>query len=309
MMSSIDLANSTLKPSTRSLQTTEKHISDIIHVAKTSPLTIMSVLGVLSSTTLTTTASISSTATFGNMDGCGRTPNITHARIVRISVACNRYIENEILPRKTRCRFERRYRNVVENNIEKISKKAPIVQYTRFNSSDISNVQKAGIQPGNNRIPTSYNPVDHTAFSGPSSGHEPRNSAKMARTSGQIARTDVFGSVGFSRTSDKSASKAPVKKQTPVIGGSGFAKEKVVRISKVTRRQKVVKPDVAINVRYRNIEPSSSGRMVHWFPSYAFEPAVHVLIYIQRGQCGDVRIDERMKRWQEQLQGYKLRSH
>jgi len=86
----------------------------------------------------------------------------------------------------------------------------------------------------------------------------------------------VRGRGECSRASDRSATKAPVKKQTPVIGGSGFAKENIVKISRVTRRQKVVKPDVAIKVRYRNIDPSNSGRMVHWFPSYAFCPDVQV---------------------------------
>jgi len=66
---------------------------------------------------------------------------------------------------------------------------------------------------------------------------------------GQTELVHVRGRIEFSRASDMSARKAPVKKQTPVIGESGFAKDNVVRISKVTRRQKVVKPAVAINVR------------------------------------------------------------
>src|SRR5271156_806624 len=98
-------------------------------------------------------------------------------------------------------------------------------------------------------IPTSYNTPDQAAFSRLSSGPEPRNNAKIAIIMGQTVFVHVRGRVKFSRSSDRSARKAPMKKQTPVIAGSGFAKENVVSVSKVTRRQKVVKPDVAINVR------------------------------------------------------------
>jgi len=128
IMSSTDLANSILKPSTRSLQIVEINISNIIHNAKTIPLAPITVLGVFNSTTLTTTESSSSTATFGNIVGLGRRPNTIHAKTVRIIVACKRYIENEMLPRKTRWRFESKCCNAGENNIEVISRKAPIVQ-------------------------------------------------------------------------------------------------------------------------------------------------------------------------------------
>jgi len=68
-------------------------------------------------------------------DKCGNTSTTAHCRKVRINVPWRRYNGNDMLPRKTKGRRERKYRSAGEFKIEMMRKIAPDTTIVRWTSA------------------------------------------------------------------------------------------------------------------------------------------------------------------------------